>query len=253
LKVKVSTVSYLNTLPFLYGINNSQLLDKIELSLDIPSDCASKLINGEVDLGLIPVAVIPYLENYHILTDYCIGADGAVDTVALYSDVPLEEITNVYLDYQSRTSVQLVKVLANNFWNITPNWIDAKEGYEKMINSTSAGVIIGDRTFELENSFKYKYDLAEAWKSYTGLPFVFACWVSNKELPKDFIEEFNAALKNGVHNIENTLEASNPQSVSKDRLVDYINNKIDYVFDENKKIALAEFQNLLSKNKGVLS
>ena len=92
-KIKVSAVSYLNTLPFIYGINNSEVVNDIKLSLDIPSDCGMKLLSGEVDLGLVPVAILPQLKEYHIISDYCIGAEGKVDSVALYSDVPLDEIT----------------------------------------------------------------------------------------------------------------------------------------------------------------
>ncbi|MCB0401553.1 MAG: menaquinone biosynthesis protein, partial [Flavobacteriales bacterium] len=174
MKVKVSAVSYLNTLPFLYGIKQSGLEQEIDLSLDIPSDCARKLLNDEVDLGLVPVAIIPQLKEHHIISDYCIGADGPVDTVALFSDVPLEEIENIYLDYHSRSSVTLVQLLAKAFWKIKPNWIRAEEGFIDQIQGTTAGVVIGDRTFGL--SKKYKYDLAEAWKAFTGKPFVFAAW-----------------------------------------------------------------------------
>ncbi|NQX96939.1 MAG: hypothetical protein HRT73_03545 [Flavobacteriales bacterium] len=97
-KIKVSAVSYLNTLPFIYGINNSEVMEGIDLSLDIPSDCAKKLLSGEVDLGLVPIAILPQLKEYHIISDYCIGAEGKVDSVALYSDVPLNEIEYIYLD-----------------------------------------------------------------------------------------------------------------------------------------------------------
>ena len=95
-KIKVSAVSYLNTTPFLYGIANSEVKNLIDISLDIPSDCAKKLLSGEVDLGLVPIAVLPLLKEYHIVTDYCIGAQGNVDSVALYSDVPLSEISTIY-------------------------------------------------------------------------------------------------------------------------------------------------------------
>ena len=79
--LKISAVSYLNTKPFLYGLFQSGMEDSIDLSLDIPSECARKLVAGEVDLGLIPVAVIPQLKTPHIISDYCIGTEGAVKTV----------------------------------------------------------------------------------------------------------------------------------------------------------------------------
>ena len=68
-KVKISAVSYLNTLPFMHGIKNDEnLLTEIELSEDFPSVCADKLISGEVDLGLIPVAEIKSSNHFKLLS-----------------------------------------------------------------------------------------------------------------------------------------------------------------------------------------
>ena len=97
-KIKVSAVSYLNTLPFLFGINNSEVQEELDLSLDIPSDCAKKLLKGEVDLGLVPIAVIPELKQHYIVSDYCIGTEGKVESVALFSEVSLNEIEEIYLE-----------------------------------------------------------------------------------------------------------------------------------------------------------
>ena len=194
-KIKVSAVSYLNSKPFIYGLQHSEILNNIDLQLDIPSDCAQKLMDGKVDLGLIPVAVIPKLKEHYIITDYCIGAEGKVASVMLYSNVPLDEIKTVLLDYQSRTSVTLVKVLAKYFWNISPVWENSTVNFENTFAGNTAAVIIGDRTFGLENKYAYAYDLAEEWQKFTHLPFVFACWVANKKLPDDFISQFNNALQ----------------------------------------------------------
>ena len=69
-KIKISAVSYLNTKPFVYGLVNSALIDQIDLSLDMPSLCASKLKDDSVDIGLVPVAVIPEINGANIITDY---------------------------------------------------------------------------------------------------------------------------------------------------------------------------------------
>src|ERR1039458_6553628 len=103
-KIKISVVSYLNSKPFIYGLQHSTFLNEIDLQLDIPSVCAQKLIDGQVDIGLIPVAALPQLKDPYIITDYCIGAEGKVASVMLYSNVPLHEITAILLDYQSKTS-----------------------------------------------------------------------------------------------------------------------------------------------------
>ena len=252
-KIKVSAVSYLNTLPFIFGINNSEVVNDIKLSLDIPSDCGMKLLSGEVDLGLVPVAILPQLKEYHIISDYCIGAEGKVDSVALYSDVPLDEIDSVYLDYQSKTSVNLVKVLADKYWKIAPKWVDSTVGFEDEISGNTAGVIIGDRTFNLSKTYQYKYDLAEEWFRFTGLPFVFACWVSNKKLSASFITKFNAALRIGVTNIDEVILGYNENDISNDMLKRYLTKNISYFLDDNKQKAIKEFLSHIGTEEVLIS
>lgn len=248
MKIKVSAVSYLNTLPFLYGINNTKLINQIDLSIDMPSICADKLIAGEVDLGLIPVAVIPKLKNSHIVSDFCLGANKKVNTVLLLSDVPLNEIKTVLLDYQSRTSVNLVKVLAKEFWKITPKWVNTEKGFEKKIKNNVAGVVIGDRTFSIKNNYKYAFDLAEQWYINTKLPFVFAAWVANKPLPNSFINDFNKALNFGVENINQVVNAYSSKQISKDRLLYYLTEEMSYTYTQEKQKALSLFFDYLVKH-----
>ena len=92
-KIAVSAVSYTNTLPFLQGIRSSAVMDKIDLSMDYPSECARRVIEGEVDMGIIPIAALLNLPEYHIIGDYCIGSDGAVNSVFIYSQKPAEKIS----------------------------------------------------------------------------------------------------------------------------------------------------------------
>ncbi|PJB14469.1 MAG: ABC transporter substrate-binding protein [Flavobacteriales bacterium CG_4_9_14_3_um_filter_32_8] len=249
LKVRVSAVSYLNTLPFLFGIYHSNVINEIELSVDIPSVCAKKLLANEVDLGLVPVAILPQLKEYHIISDYCIGAEGKVASVMLYSDVPLNEIKAIYLDYQSKTSINLVQLLAKEYWKINPKWLKAATGYENKIDNAIAGVIIGDRTFNLPKVFNYQYDLAEEWKKHTDLPFVFACWVANKKLTPEFITNFNSALKKGIDNIKEVVTDYKDNNVNQKQLYDYLSNKISYPFNKNKQQALTKFLNYIEEKE----
>ena len=115
-RIRVGAVSYLNTKPLLYGIKRSAVMDRIDLIEDYPSKIAAMLLNNEIDVGLVPVAIIPKMEASFIITDYCIGAEGDVASVALFSELPLAEIEKVLLDYQSRTSVNLAKVLLKHYW-----------------------------------------------------------------------------------------------------------------------------------------
>ncbi len=241
--LRISVVSYLNAKPFVYGIQHSGHITDFELALDPPAICAEKLKNNEIDIGLAPVAIIPELKEYYIIPDFCIGSNGPVQTVMLYSDVPLRNIRSILLDYQSKTSCLLVQILAKHWWKINPSWIKAKEGYEKKIKAAAAGLIIGDRNFNLTNEYKYSYDLSEEWKLFTGLPFVFACWISNKKLDETWANSFYQALKFGVDHRNKVID-NLEQQVDEKIARNYIFNHIQYNYDDKKKEALEFFLKL---------
>ncbi len=231
-------MSYLNTKPLTYGFENGQMISQVDLIFEYPAKVAAMLLNDEADIGLIPVAVIPKLKEYHIISDYCIGADGEVASVCLFSDVPIREIETVFLDYQSRTSVALLKILLEQHWKITPQLIAAEAGYESNITNTAAGLVIGDRALVQRKKSKYIYDLAAAWKEMTGLPFVFAVWVANKPLPASVIESFNQTTGEGLKHIPEIVS----QNVYPDYdLLTYYTKNIDYSLDAGKKKALELF------------
>ncbi len=246
-KVRISAITYLNTKPFLYGITHSPLMQEIELSLDVPSVCADKLKAGIVDIGIIPVAEMGEIEGANIVTDFCISASGKVRTVVLVSQVPLGQIETIVLDYQSRTSVQLVKILAREYWQIRPEWRNGGEQYiQEDIKGTTAGVIIGDRVFIAEKKFKFVYDLSEAWKDYTGLDFVFACWVANKPLNATFEEKFAAALEDGIVHIPEVI--SEYQQIYPDYPFEaYFRENIFYHLDDSKRKGMELFLKKIKK------
>lgn len=239
-KIRLTAVSYLNTKPLLYGLLNSTLAPQLDLELNIPSVCAEKLTRGEADLALVPVAVLPELDRPHVISDYCIGTFGAVKTVCIYSDVPIEQVETVYLDHHSRTSVQLTKVLLRDYWGFSPALLPAKEGYIKKIGGRTAGLVIGDRTIGLEQQFKYVYDLGAVWMEHTGLPFVFAAWISNRPLPAAFVRRFNKALASGVAQIEK-LKYLLPSPHPDFSVEEYFTKYISYEFDAAKRQALKHF------------
>ena len=244
-KVKISAVSYSNTYPFLYGIHKKLNSKYYDLSLDVPSECARKLINNEVDLGLIPVATIPLVENAKIISNYCIGADGAVKTVLLMSKIPLEEIKKVYLDTDSRTSAQLLKILAKEYWQY--NWEYEKLPKNFATNSSIDSILlIGDKT-QKDLPYKYTYDLALEWKNFTNMPFVFAAWVSNKPLNNEFLQEFNTAINFGLNNITTSIKEYNKDNTYD--LKEYLTRYISYELNEEKQKALSIFISYIKKNR----
>lgn len=238
-KIKISAVSYTNTKPFIYGIKRSEVINQIDLSLDIPSDCAAKLIEGKVDIGLIPVAAIPFVPNANIIGSYCIGSFGAVNSVFIFSKVKVDEIKTVKLDPQSRTSNNLAKVLLNFHFKVEVEFLTDAD------TETDAIVLIGDRTFGRVADFNFAYDMGEEWMKFTGLPFVYAAWVANKTIPQTFIEEFDEALKYGLSHRTEVL-AELPQIANFD-LEDYLLNKLDFELTADKRKALALFLSYIEK------
>lgn len=231
-KVSISAVSYTNTLPFLQGIKSSPILDEIDLTVDYPAECARKVIADEVDMGIIPVAALLNVPNYHLITDYCIGSNGAVDSVFIFSDKPITEIKTLRLDEQSRTSNGLARVLLKHYWKVEVEPISHA-------GDADAFVLIGDRTFGKKKDFKYAYDLGAYWKAFTGLPFTYAVWVSNKALPQAFIASFNEALADGVSRTEEVIPGL-PEIDGFD-YVHYLTKNLDYHLDQEKRQAIAKY------------
>ena len=241
---RIGAVSYLNTRPLLLGIEQESFLKSIDLVKSYPANIAQDLLSGKIDIGLVPVAILPQLSDPHIVSNYVIGANGAVSSVALFSEVPIDEIKSIYLDYQSRTSVQLLKILLSQFWKKEVEFISATEGYIAQISGTTAGVIIGDRALENLSKFPYVYDLSLAWKQHTGLPFVFAAWVANQPIPAAFMAAFDTANGYGLAHLDEVIALIPAQEQVYD-LHKYYTENISYVYDEEMKQGLAAFLNFI--------
>lgn len=247
-KLRVTAVSYLNTKPFIYGIFRSELSDLIDLSLDIPSVCAQKLANGDADLALAPIAIIPKIREAYLVSDFCIGATGAVKTVCLFSQRPISEVKRIYLDFHSKTSATLVPVLCRDYWKIEPEFLPATPGFEQLIQGDTAGLIIGDRAIGQDQRFPFVYDLGEAWLNWTGFPFVFAAWVSRQPLDPVFMNRFNAALQFGIDRIPELTKII--PAIPDFDIESYFRHNISYELDLAKWNGLSHFLNLLAGESG---
>ncbi len=239
-KWRIGAVSYLNTRPLLLGMEQSPFRERIDLVKSYPAQIAQDLLDDTIDIGLIPVAIMPLLSNPQIVSKYVIGTEGEVASVALFSQVPMDQIEKVYLDYQSRTSVALAKILLRKYWDKEVEFLIATEGYINEISGTTAGIIIGDRALASLNRFEHVYDLGLAWKRYSGLPFVFAGWVANKPIPAEFMEAFEAANGYGLKHLDEVI-ALIPAAEQVYDLHKYYTENISYELTPEKRKGLEQF------------
>ena len=242
-KIRIGAVSYLNTKPLLYGLQHGPIRDDIELTLDYPSNLVKALKNDQIDIGLLPVAALLDISDYEIVSDYCIGTEGEVASVCVFSEVPLDEIDTVLLDYQSRTSVMLCRILFAKHWKKSVQFINAAdETYIDKIKGNVAGLVIGDRALRIRDRFKYIYDLGLGWKEMTGMPFVFAVWVVKKQINTRFMPSFNEAFGLGLSKINLIIKDNDESNYPMDM---YFRKNISYLLTEDMRASMTIFLSFL--------
>ena len=238
-KLRLACVEYYNTLPFLHGLSlleSNQL--EIELVLAPPAECSQLYLSDAVDIALIPVGALDKLDAYRLMDTYCIGCNGAVDTVAILSQVPIQAITTLHLDPQSNTSNRLVQILCREYWNINPKYSNHSKNYDQ-----ESILAIGDKVFDLESKYQYKYDLGATWKAHTGLPFVFAVWITKPSVNQEFIEIIDQAFHRGMSHPDQWIP--NHLNTQRDNLMKYLTENIVFSFVDSMREALNLFNSKL--------
>ena len=182
--IRVGAVSYLNAKPLYYKLYD--FAPKVRLSMEVPSRLAEQLAAGELEIALIPS--IEYLRGvrlgYEILPGFSIAARGPVRSVKLFSRVPFQQIERLALDEGSRTSQALSLVWLDACHGVRPGQVELLPLGVPAIESTADAVlVIGDRAMKVPHEpFCQVVDLGEAWQAMTGLPFVFALWVTRQSV-----------------------------------------------------------------------
>jgi chorismate dehydratase len=178
--IRIGAVSYLNAKPLYYGLTD--FAPQVRLSMEVPSRLAEQLAEGELDVALIPS--VEYLRGasrgYEIIPGFAIAANGPVRSVKLFSRVPWKQIGRLALDAGSRTSQVLARIWLDSCHGVRPARIEELPlGVSALESTADAVLVIGDQAMRVpRESFLDVVDLGEAWHTLTGLPFVFALWVS---------------------------------------------------------------------------
>lgn len=243
--IRIGASTYLNSAPLVYSFSRGRFRDKYAYIGDAaPSRCAAMLASGECDIALIPVIEYQRIPDLEIIPEVSVASKSRVRSVILASRKPLDEVRTLALDTSSRTSQALVKILFSKRYGFLPEFIertpDARKDFENMLESCDAALVIGDPAMKLAAAASgigvEIFDLAEEWRSLTGLPFVFAVWALREGFQGDkyeLVRDFIAAKDEGIEHLD--LLASDYSSIlnmPKDDLLSYLSYNVNYDLDE---------------------
>jgi chorismate dehydratase len=196
---RLSIIEYLNATPLNYGFKHDLGKGLFELQFHVPSLCADRLRNGEVDAGLISSIEYLRIPKLRIVPGLCIASVKRVRSVLLLTKVPPGDIQSLALDVSSRTSVVLSQLLLRERYGASPRVDEMKPDLAGMLANHDAALLIGDAAMRASKAGLIVLDLAEEWHAWTGLPFVFAFWAVRQDAPAlpDLVSYFQRSLAMG--------------------------------------------------------
>lgn len=245
--IRISNVDYINTLPYREVFKYSKFIKENAIIVGRnPSGCADELLKGKADIGLVPVGALKDLPDVKLIDGFGICANKQVDSVLILSDLPLKDLSQVYLDYQSKSSNGFVKILASKYWKYDFNLVESKKGYEEKINGRTGGLVIGDRALNLKHKYKFHTDIATEWFAFSSLPAVFAVWVANRNVDDGFITQFQAVLEQTMKQ-KNRIAQKYASKYPHFDLLDYIGNKIAYTIGDAERESMEMYSQLLKE------
>lgn len=239
--MRIALVSYLNTTPYLEGLAARFSPEEAVLMPMPPAECARAIREGRADVVLIPVAALPEAGNVLLLEDHCIGANDKVDSVFLFADCPMHEITEVICDPHSRTSNMLTRILLRRKWKQPARILPPVENHFELVRGTTAAVGIGDKAWAVRNRFTHVWDLATEWHDHTGLPMVFAVWAYREgSVSVAEVQKLDEALHLGRTLVQQAAHkyaerfGHTPESA-----LHYLTHSIDFRFNADRHRSLA--------------
>ena len=260
---RISASSYSNTAPLIWSFLYGSMHGHVEIILDnAPSRSAELLAQERVDAALVPVIAYQLLPDVRLVPGVCVGAKEKVRSVALITrGMDLEDVRSVSLDTSSKTSVVLSKILFREFLGFDPEWRDAPPNIEAMLDESDCALLIGDPALSIADrgsriadpNPKSKiqnpksYDLAELWRHYTGLGFIFAMWMTRAQTsPLDFA----AARDEGISRIDEIVSNYLPDiKISEEDFRTYLSKNISYRTDEELERGMELFFDLAKKHR----
>ncbi len=240
-KLRVGVVPYMNAKPLIYGLGQGN--GAVELVFEVPA-----LLPGMLDSGHIDVSLIPSIEyfrngNFAMIPDISISSIGEVESVKLFSKVPVQDVRSAALDKSSLTSCALTRILLKERYRLSPRYSSWNSQGDVSTSGADAVLIIGDNAMKVVENGYFTLDLGKAWYEFTGLPFVFAVWAVKKDR---HIAGINKMLKDakdaGMRSVAALAEAESKRlQFPVERCRNYLTNSIRYNLGKDEIQGLRAF------------
>ena len=251
--IRLGVVSYLNTRPIIRGL---EVHEEIELRQAVPSQLLDQVVDGKVEVGMC--SSIDYLRSpipLKLLRVAPLTCNGETLTVRIFSSVPLEDASRIHCDTDSHTSVALLRILMKEAWQIDPEVIDFDAG-SRSDDWPETVMLIGDKVVNgppCTETHPVQVDLGEAWKQLTGLPFVFALWMTRSDACETMLGHvFRSLRDNLAENLASMGDFLDEEARLHDWPVDlasrYLNGLIRYELGPAELAGLKMFHELAVKH-----
>ncbi len=228
-KPRVCAVSYLNTLPLVWGMLHGSQRECFELEFSLPSECADRLASGAADIGLVPSIEVAR-QGLDFVPGTGIACHGEVRSILLVTKVRPEKIRTLATDSSSRTSVALARIILSRRYGAVPELVSLPPDLPAMLEGADAALLIGDPALRLYAARPQLavYDLGAEWVEMTGLPMVFAVWGGRKEAVSPGMEAaFTESCRFGRARIDEIARREGPaRNMSEALACEYLDRNI---------------------------
>jgi chorismate dehydratase len=241
--VRLGAVSYLNVRPLVYGLGARP--DLVSLRFDVPSLCARLLDAGDIDLGMVPSITHADRPDDWVVPDVCIGSEGPVASVALFTRTPIDRVRRIALDTSSRTSAALTRILCARRFGIAPDFVPHEPDLPSMLAAADAALLIGDPALFADWDARevQKIDLGAEWTAMTGLPFVWAFWAGRPDAADAaVVRALRDAAVDGMAHLDDIADAYRAGDAARQSIArDYLRDNLRFQFDARAREGLARY------------
>jgi chorismate dehydratase len=229
----VCAVSYLNTVPLVWGMLHGAEQGRFDFEFRLPSECADRMASGEADIGIVP-AIEWARQGLALIRGAGIACRGPVRSILLVAKSRPERIRTLAADSSSRTSVMLARIVLEERYGSRPEVVSMPPDLPLMLETADAALIIGDPALRIDPARLPlpSFDLGQEWWDMTGLPMVFAVWGCRPEvLSPDLEPAFASSCRFGRERIDDFVAAEArarnlPEALARDYLTHNIVNEL---------------------------